>query len=298
VSLIAVSRCCSAVALTWALALWPAAVFAQEPTPAPTAVASPGVDVTFAPPVASPEGVWQVAAFDPWGQGLVEPGVENELRVSLLADGELAGETGCGRFSGGWSHDGDELFLGIAPSGNLGCAASQVEEAIGLSTAFDAVAGWGPVEGGGIELFDAAGATRVVLEGLAAFEPTGAWTVQRYRRPNGQLVEPLPGNPMSLTLRADGSVEGSTGCRLLLGAYSAEGGGIVIGPLEPQGRPCEDAARRAERQLLRALGEVVYWKQSGDTLSLNDGFDEPLVELDRTAEPSVMAETGEAVAGE
>ena len=235
---------------------------------------------------------WQVAAYDPWGQGLVELGADNELRVSLLADGELAGETGCGRFSGGWSQDGDELFLGVAPSGNLGCAAPQVEEAIGLSTAFDAVTGWGPAEDGGIELSDATGATRVVLESLAAFEPTGAWTVQRYRRPNGQLVEPLPGSPMSLTLRADGGVEGSTGCRLLKGAYDAEGGGIVIGPLEPHGRPCEGAGRRAERQLLRALGEVVYWQQSGETLSLNDGFDEPLVELVRTVEPPVVAETG------
>lgn len=288
----AVSRCCSAAALTWALLLWPATASAQEPTPAPTAMASPGVDVTPAPPAASPEGVWSVAAYDPWGQGLVEPGPKNELRVSLLDDGELAGETGCGRFSGGWSHDGDELFLGMAPSGNLGCAEQQVEEAIGLSTALDAVAGWGPAADGGIELFDQAGVTRVVLEGLAAFEPTGAWTVRRYRRPDGQLVEPLPDNSMSLTLLADGGVEGSTGCRLLLGAYSAEGGGIVIGPLEPQGQPCEDVERRAERQLLRALGEVVYWKQGGDTLSLNDGFDEPLVELVRT-EPSVMAEAGE-----
>ncbi len=297
-TLTAISRRCTAAALVWALALPPAAAFAQEPTPAPTAVPSPGVDVTFAPPVTSPEGVWQVTAYDPWGQGLVEPGADNELRVSLLDDGELAGETGCGRFSGGWSYDGDELFLGVAPSGNLGCAAPRVEEAIGLSTAFDAVAGWGPAEGGGIELFDAAGATRVVLESLAAFEPTGAWTVQRYRRPNGQLVEPLPGSPMSLTLRTDGGVEGSTGCRLLLGAYSSEGGGIVIGPLEPQGRPCEGAERRAERQLLRAFGEVVYWQQSGDTLSLNDGFDAPLVELVRAVEPSVVAEAGEAEAGE
>ncbi len=239
-----VTRCFAAAALTWALALWPAADSAQEPTPAATAVASPGADVTFAPPAASPEGVWLVAAYDPWGQGLVEPGPKSELRVSLLDDGGLAGETGCGRFSGGWSHDGDELFLGVAPIGQPWlCGASRLEEAIGLSTAFDAVAGWGPAEGGGIELFDAAGATRVVLAGLAEFEPTGAWTVQRYRRPNGQLVEPPPGNPMSLTLRADGGVEGSTGCRLLLGAYRSEGGGIVIGPLEPQGRPCEGADR-------------------------------------------------------
>ena len=57
VTLTAVSRRCTAAALAWASALWPAAAFAQEPTPAPTAVASPGVDVTFAPPVTSPEGV-------------------------------------------------------------------------------------------------------------------------------------------------------------------------------------------------------------------------------------------------
>ena len=32
-----------------------------------------------------------------------------------------------------------------------------------------------------------------------------------------------------------------------------------------------------------ALGEVLYWEQVDDVLTLSDGFDEPVVELVRSA---------------
>ena len=115
-----------------------------------------------------------------------------------------------------------ELSIGVAPSGNLGCGEQQLAEAIGLSTALGASTRW-QAAATGLELLDGTGATRVVLEALTIGDPAGEWSVARYRRPNGNLVEPLPDGPMSLTLVDDGSLEGSTGCRLLLGEYRYAG---------------------------------------------------------------------------
>ena len=268
-----------AFALACAFALAPAASLAQDEVaePSPSAEPSPPAE-----PITSPMGDWAVTAFDAWEQGLAEPLLGSTLRLSLLGDGTLDGETACGRFSGGWSAEGAELFMGVAPSGNLGCAQEQTAEAIGLSTALAAVTTWAATDDT-IELRDATGATRVVLATDSGGDPAGDWTVVRFRRPNGEMRVPRAESPMSMML-VDEVIAGDTGCRALVGAYALDGAGITLGPIETDGEACTDLLAKAERQLLRALGEVVYWRQAGDTLTLLDGFDEPLVELARGPE--------------
>jgi heat shock protein HslJ len=263
------------MAVACLLVLAPGAALAQEADPSPTPASSPSAE-----PITSPAGDWTVSAFDAWEQGLAEPLPDSQLLLRLLADGQLEGETACGRFSGGWSSDGAELVIGVAPSGNLGCDGDQTAEAIGLATALAAVTSWQAADSG-VELRDAAGTTRVVLGSPAIGDPTGEWSVEQFRRPNGELRAPHPEGEMWLVLAEDGVVEGSSGCGSLVGEYAREGAGITLGPLEVESSDCEDALARAERQLLRALGEVVYWRQAGDGLTLLDGFDEPLVELVR-----------------
>ncbi len=262
-----------AIALTCALALAPGASLAQDETPGP----SPSAE-----PITSPAGDWVVTAFDAWEQGLAEPLPGSTLRLSLLDDGTLDGETACGRFTGGWSAEGAELFMGVAPTGNLGCAQEPTAEAIGLSTALAAVATWEAIDDA-IELRDAFGATRVVLGTDSAGDPIGEWDIVRFQRPNGEMREPRADGPMTVTL-GDDVIGGDTGCRPLVGAYALDGAGITLGPLEADGEACDGPLARAERQLLRALGEVVYWRQTGAALTLLDGFDEPLVDLIRVPE--------------
>jgi len=246
--------------------LAPTAGTAQEATPGHSAEPT----ATAMPAVTSPEGAWVVAAFDAWEQGLVEPLPGSLLRISLLADGQLQGETACGRFTGGWTWAGDELFAGIAPTGFLGCADAQTGEATGLNTAIAAIVAWQPGDAGGIELLDGGGTTRVVLRPLMAGDPVGSWLVSRFRRPNGEWAEPVPDNAMDLTLYADGTLEGSTGCRFLFGRYTFDAGDITIGPFETEGLPCEDEVARAERRFIRALGETTTWERSESTLTLSD----------------------------
>jgi heat shock protein HslJ len=265
------SRRLLAALLTAAFVLAPSVSLAQDETSEP----SPSPE-----PITSPAGDWLVTTFDAWEQGLAEPLPGSTLTLRLLDDGELEGETACGRFTGGWSSEGAELFMGVAATGNLGCAEQPTAEAIGLSTALGAVTSW-QATSDGLELRDALGATRVVLEPLLAGEPVGEWTVLQFRRPNGELRAPEVEGPMSMIL-VDDRIEGDSGCRSLTGAFTQEGSTIALVLDEVEGSVCDDPLARAERQLRRALGEVVYWRQVGDELALLDGFDEPLVELIRT----------------
>lgn len=268
-----------------AFVLAPAAAVAQEASPGPSAVPEPSVGPAESSPAVatSPLGAWVVTSFDAWQTGLAEPLPGSLLRLTFLADGRLQGETACGRFNGGWSGEGGELFAGVAPTGFLGCADAQTGEAIGLNTALEAVVAWEADERGGLSLLDAAGSMRVLLEPLQTGDPTGAWLVSRYRRPNGEWAEPVPDRPMELILRAGGLLEGSTGCRLILGGYRVDAGDITIGPFDVEGLPCEGEAQRAERRLLRALGVVTTWEQRADALTLSDEI-EPVVELVRAPE--------------
>jgi heat shock protein HslJ len=269
VPLVVISRRLLAATITSAIALHPGASLAQDESAEPSPTAEP---VPAAEPIASPVGDWAVTALDPWEQGMAEPLPGSSLTLTLLEDGQLEGETACGRFTGGWSFDGAELFMGVAPTGNLGCGEQERAEAVGLST------------DGKIELRDAFGTTRVVLGPLSLGDPTGEWSVVRFRRPNGEPREPQSDGPMALILGASGAVDGTSGCRALVGEYSLDGTGLTLGPLEVLGEACEQPLARAERQLLQALGEVVYWRQAAESLVLLDGFDEPVVELARPSE--------------
>ena len=261
-----------------ALLAMPLAAAAQdEPaSPAPTADAVPAV----APAVTTPEGAWQVLVYDPWAEGLLEPAGDAGLRLRLLGDGELQGATGCGRFVGGYGLEGEQLWLGVQPTGNLGCDEADTLEAVGFSAALDAVGGWRAGEApGSLELLDGSGSVRVVLVPEVGIDPTGEWFVERYARANGNLTEPDPEAPMTVVLGTDGSVSGSTGCRLFEGDYRREGESIFIGPVETVGLPCDQTQRRSERRLLAAFSEAYHWQREGETLTLTDAFDQPLLVL-------------------
>ena len=258
----------------------PGTVVAQEEaaSPAPTQSAAPA-----APVVTTPEGAWQVQAFDPWAEGPVEPLEGSNLRLSLLGESRLQGSTGCGRFEGGYSLEGELLWLGVAPTGHLGCREDRTAEAIGLSAALDAVRSWRvAADGGAMELLDERDAVRVVLLPLTGAGPVGEWSVASYAKADGTLVEPDPEAPMSMVLGADGSASGSTGCRLFEGAYRLAGESIAIGPVETVGLRCEQPERKAERRLLAVFGEASYWERTDEVLTLSDAFGQPLLVLQAT----------------
>jgi heat shock protein HslJ len=264
-------------------ALVPGRLAAQAPVP--TVMPSPSApQATGTPssPDVLPEGTWQVVALDPWSEGLVEP--DSQLTVSLLEGGRLEGATGCGRYQGGYAVDGEQMGLGIVSPPLGACARKAAADAAGLTAAFDAVTGWRAADGT-LELVDADGGVRLRLARPAQVDPLGRWVVRRYARVNGTMTRPSPDRPMEIDFAADGSVTGTTGCRMFEGSYTRDGDRLTVGPIELLGPACQGAAEGPERRLLRLMGQVVGWRRTSDVLTLTDAFDQPIVEL-RTVAPA------------
>ncbi len=265
--------------LACAVSLLPAGAAAQSPVvAAQSPEASPAASPTPAP--LEPAGTWTVTAFDAWGEGLAEPRVAGELTIALQDGGRLEGQTGCGRYNGGYSIDGERIGLGIISKGFGECGRKRTEEAVAFSVALEAVSRWRLDTGAaGLELVDDTGAVRVAATRRPDAQPFGDWLVTGYTRANGASAQPPDGQPMRLSITADGGLSGNGGCRELEGEVRVEADRIVLGPIEALGPPCDGPVRRAERRLLTAYSEVVYFERDGEALTLLDAFDRPLVEL-------------------
>jgi len=268
--------CLLAVPGVSALAQAPGSPAASTPTPLSTPA-----PLGAAEPSATPDplaGAWDVLSFDAWGDGLLPPRAGTTLTAVFLPAGRLEGETGCGAYFGGYVLDGDRLGLRVISKGSDPCDVATTEEAVGFSVALEAVVGW-RAAADSVELLDDAGAVRLVLARIEDLGLTGGWRAERYARANGEPTEPLPDRPIELTFAPDGTLQGSSGCRLLEGQYTGDRDQVVVALVETVGLPCEGDAQRQERRLLRILDQVVFWQRERDRLVLADGSSAPLLEL-------------------
>ncbi len=150
--------------------------------------------------------------------------------------------------------------------------------------AVEAVTGWRPAAGG-VQLLDEGGRVRLVLARADEMGLPGSWLAVRYVRANGELIEPLADFPIRITFDADGSLSGTSGCRLLEGRFTSERDQVVLAPVDVVGLPCEGDVRSQERRLLRIFEQVIFWQRDGFGLVLADGDGTPLLELRRMDEP-------------
>lgn len=233
-----------------------------SPPASPSASPSPS-----ALPDHQPEGTWLVTAFDAWNEGLVSPRPNTTLTAALLTGGLLEGQTGCGRYVGNWSLDGQRIGLRVTSKGPDPCGDRRTEEAVAYSLALDAVTSWRATETG-LELLDELGAVRVILVTPSLPGLDGDWVVERLARPSGRLARlPADGTP-TLSIAGDGAVSGTTGCRTLRTDVSSELQRVAFGEPDLAGLPCDGDAQRTERWLLRALDAAVRWRRDGDALEL------------------------------
>ncbi len=267
------------------LSLSVTAALAQDASPMP----SPSTPASTSPDSGPLDGSWDVIRFDAWGEGLVAPRPDTTLTAAFLPDGRLEGETGCGTYTGGYTGDENSLGLGIISKGADPCDVPTTEEAVAYSVALEAVAAWQAAEGG-VELLDDSGRVRVELRRADRAGLVGNWVADRYARANGTLTEPLVDRPITIAFAEDGSVLGSTGCRVLEGAYVSERDRVVIAPVETTGLPCEGDARGQERRLLAIFDAVVSWEREGQTLVLTDGNGEVLLEMRASEGPALPTE--------
>ncbi len=183
-------------------------------------------------------------------------------------NGTVSGSSGCNRFTGSYTLDGDSLTIkpGVA-STMMACPEPQmaVEQAfLALLPTMTTAA----VDGETLTLSDASGQPILVFDHISGEQAiAGDWTVTAVRTANA-VSSPVPGSELTLSF-ASGTTSGYAGCNQFTGGYKLTGDDLTIGPLASTRRACVDpAVSQQETDYLAALQATATFSSTSQMLTL------------------------------
>jgi len=222
-------------------------------------------------------GYYDAASDD----GLVPPLDPGSLSVSFEPDGRLAGTSGCGLLTGGYTVDGEAIGIGVQATGTADCPMRKRDEEVAFTTALGTAASWAVTHPSiGLVLLDEEGLARVTLRPQAPTSVLGDWIVKVFAGGgDGALLGALDGTKLTIAFGPDEDVEGSTGCRPFEGGYFVDGDHIAIGPVSPIGERCQGDLRRQERRFLAVLDAATTWSRDDESLRMFDPGGELVLDL-------------------
>jgi heat shock protein HslJ len=185
---------------------------------------------------------------------------------ATFEEGRVGGSTGCNRFTGSYTLDGDSLELGQLASTQMACIppADAVERA--YLAALGRVAGWRS-EDEELVLVDS-DETEVLR--YAAATPVGTWQATAVQRGDA-LVSPIVGTELTATFAADGNLSGSAGCNRFTASYTTDKGSIEIGMPAATRKACAqpEGVMEQESAYLALLPTAVGYRVDGRSLELS-----------------------------
>ena len=203
----------------------------------------------------------------PWvvASGLDVEGWEEAAPSATFEGGRVAGSTGCNRFTGPYTLDGESLALGPLAQTMMACLPPRDAVERAYVAALERVARW-RADDGELALLDANG------DELLRFAPvtlSGKWVVTAFLRGDG-VSSTLADTEITLVFGDDGVLVGSGGCNVYRAPYTAAGGVLEIAEpfstrkacLEPEGVMAQEAA------YLDVLPKAVRYSVDGGTLHL------------------------------
>ena len=191
------------------------------------------------------------------GQTLAADKRKNAVTVNFEA-GRVYGFSGCNKFTGSYTLEGDRLVLGMLGGTMMACPepAMSVENlflksfsgALHISVAGNDLT-LTPENGGDALRFERQAPPR--LEGVE-------WEVTGYNNGRQAVVSPKAGSHLTLMFQ-DGKVSGSSGCNSFHGSFKVSGKALTIHPLATTRKACEDALMVQEQEFLKALQSATTW---------------------------------------
>lgn len=228
--------------------------------------------VYVAAPPATVNGVWLVTDINNGKRG-TEPVISGSLLTAVfMPDGTVQGSTGCNRFSGSYTVDGDSITMGTLTATTAACTADDLTSQSQQYLADLAASTRWTLTEPTLELknTDKVGATQVLFTRASKTDYIGRWDVTGFN--NGTAVATPTGDaPLTVVFLADGMVGGSGGCNTYTGPYTVSGSSIAIGPLATTRAACPSAdATTQETQFLTALQAATAWAMDGTGVTLTD----------------------------
>jgi len=229
--------------------------------------AATGSAVAAAPPAASIEGpIWRLVELRGLAPSALAGG--EQPATARFRGGRIDGFSGCNRFFGGYTLEGDRVVIGQMAGSMMMCPepAMTLEHAVtsGLAGTFRyTVTGDRLILRAGDEpilTFQAEPPPR--LEGVT-------WEVTGFNNGRQAVVSTLAGTALSLTFK-DGAVSGTAGCNTFHAPYTATADSIVVGLAAVTRRAClGEGVAEQEQAFLAALQSATKWTFEGGMLDMH-----------------------------
>ena len=194
--------------------------------------------------------------------------VGEEPVTARFQDGRVSGFSGCNRFFGGYTLDGDRLVIGALAGSMMMCP----EASMTLEHAFTgSLAGTFQYAIAGQTLTLRSGTEPVLT--FEAMPPPSlegvTWKVTGFNNGRSAVVSPLTGTMLSLTFK-DGAITGTAGCNTFRAPYTAGPGTISVGQGVATLRACVgEGVDQQEREFLSALQSATVWTVDGRMLDMH-----------------------------
>jgi len=210
---------------------------------------------------------WNLSSASIDGDDVTAIGVPT---LAFAADGTLSGSTGCNRFNGTYTQDGDDLTISVGGVTLVACVdpAATAQEAAILAHLAEVA-----TFSSGDQLVLKNSDDDVLLTydpGLTSVEGT-SWTARGVNNGTGGVESSLVSETITADFGADGALSGFSGCNTYNGTYqTSDDGSMTITDVATTRKACDEAAMTVEGQYLAALGQVATFVIDGDSLNLRD----------------------------
>ncbi len=190
--------------------------------------------------------------------------------LTFLADGELAGSTGCNRFNGTYEQAGADLSITMGGITLMACLGPAGEQEAAVIAALGRVAA-AAVTAEDLVLSDAQGAQLLTYApGLAGLEGT-SWTATGINNGKQAVVSDATTSAITAEFGSDDVLSGFGGCNNYTSTWTATPpDGLTIGPVASQLKACEQAVMDTEQQYFAALAKATTYRLEGNQLTLRD----------------------------
>lgn len=196
--------------------------------------------------------------------------VVDESTLVFASDGEVAGSTGCNRFTGRWQQDGSALTITVGATTLAACASPELNQQ--EQQLIDALGRTAAVRQSddSLELLDDQREVLLVYQASLS-ELTGtAWQATGVNNQTGGVESTALTSSVTAEFADDGTVTGFSGCRDYTGSYEAADGTLSVTDISLDGPECSGDEAVLEAGYVAALQNTSTFTIEGSTLNLRD----------------------------
>jgi heat shock protein HslJ len=213
---------------------------------------------------------WDLAQYAPAGATALTEVPEGVQATAEFTADQIAGSSGCNRFTGGYTTDGSTLDIGPLASTAMACVGEAMVVEADYLARLDEAATFSVGEGTMTMSNDAGEVVLSYTEAVPITLTGTDWSATGINTGTDAVSSLVAGTTVTAVFGDDGTISGNAGCNTYNGTYEVSGTDMTIGPLATTKMACEPDVSTQEANYLAALGQVSTFKIRGDQLELRD----------------------------